>query len=82
MTRDPDAQAVLDFWFGTVGDAGYGRPRAEWFRKDAAFDAAIAARFGALIERGLAGGLAAWGDGDDAPLALAEILVLDQFTRN
>jgi len=40
------AQAVLDFWFGR-GDTA----RAEWFRKDPAFDAHIATRFGALVER-------------------------------
>jgi uncharacterized protein (DUF924 family) len=76
----PDAQAVLDFWFGAPGSPGHGSSRPEWFRKDAAFDAIIAARFGALIERALQGGLAGWAA--DAPAALAQIVVLDQFTRN
>lgn len=70
-----EAQAILDFWFGAA-DA----PRDEWFRKDAAFDERIRARFGALVERALAGELVAW---ERAPhTALARILLLDQFTRN
>lgn len=73
-------QAVLDFWFGRPGDAGHGTPRIEWFRKDAAFDATIAQRFGALIELALAGGIDDWADTPDG--ALARLLVLDQFTRN
>lgn len=70
-----DAQAVLDFWFGD-GDA----PREEWFRKDPAFDQRVAARFGPLVERALAGELAGWQASPDTALAL--ILLLDQFTRN
>jgi uncharacterized protein (DUF924 family) len=69
------ATAVLDFWF-----AGSAVPRPEWFRKDAAFDALIAERFGALVEHAVAGGLAAWAGAPDT--ALAQVIVLDQFTRN
>jgi uncharacterized protein (DUF924 family) len=69
------ATAVLDFWF-----AGSAVPRAEWFKKYAGFDALIAERFGALVEQALAGGLAAWGGAPDT--ALAQVIVLDQFTRN
>ena len=80
MRLDPAAQDVLDFWFGAPGSPEHGREREAWFRKDAAFDRAIATRFGALIESALAGGLAQW---QAEPLgALAEIVVLDQFTRN
>jgi len=72
-------QAILDFWFGPPESAAYGTPRVAWFRKDAAFDAEIRLRFGAVLETGLAGGLAEW----TAPrAALARVLVLDQFTRN
>ena len=79
-TLDPDAQAVLDFWFGSEGSPEHGRLRAEWFRKDDAFDAQIAQRFGAHIEAALAGGLTEW---DATPGgALARIVLLDQFTRN
>ena len=71
---------MLDFWFGSPDSAGFGRPRVAWFKKDDAFDAAIRDRFGALIERALRGELRSWADA--ARPALAQILLLDQFTRN
>jgi uncharacterized protein (DUF924 family) len=74
--KTPTPTDVLDFWF-----AGGASPRAEWFKKDAAFDALIAARFGALVEHALTGGLAAWAQRHPSD-ALAQIIVLDQFTRN
>jgi uncharacterized protein (DUF924 family) len=77
---DPRAGEVLDFWFGRPGEAQHLQTRPEWFRKDEAFDALIAQRFGALIEAGLRGELTSW---SSQPLsALAQIVVLDQFTRN
>jgi uncharacterized protein (DUF924 family) len=77
---DPRAAEVLDFWFGRPGEAHHLQTRPEWFRKDEAFDALVAQRFGALIDAGLRGELAAWAA---QPLpALAQIVVLDQFTRN
>ena len=75
------AQDVLDFWFLPRTDAGYGKARPEWFRKDAAFDALIAERFGTLIAQAVAGGLREW-DQQGPEGTLARILVLDQFTRN
>ncbi len=69
------AGAVLEFWFG--GQTG---ARAEWFRKDDAFDAAIRARFGADVDAALDSGLRDWDA--DPPGALARMLLLDQFTRN
>ena len=79
-----EANAVLDFWFGAPGDPGYAEPRPAWFRKDEAFDAEIVRRFGALIDVALSGGLGGGlGDWALSPLpALAQIIVLDQFTRN
>jgi len=75
-----DAEAVLEFWFGAPGSPELGTARKAWFTKDAAFDATLRDRFGALIERALRGELEAW---SDAPRpALAQILLLDQFTRN
>lgn len=68
-----DAAAVLDFWFGDEPAA-----RPQWFRKDAAFDAQIGARFGALIDSALAGTRF----GDSPAERLAALVVLDQFTRN
>ncbi len=85
MRRHPETGDLLDdraapvrhFWFGEPQTT---TPLATWFRKDAAFDDQIRARFGALIETALAGGLQAW---DSTPVGtLARILVLDQFTRN
>jgi uncharacterized protein (DUF924 family)/predicted GNAT family acetyltransferase len=75
-----EAREVLDFWFGPPGSPLHGTQRPEWFRKDEAFDASIRGRFGALLERGLRGELAAWAD--TAQGALAQVIVLDQFTRN
>jgi uncharacterized protein (DUF924 family) len=77
---EPDAQAVLDFWFGRADDAQHGEPRKQWFEKNDAFDAQIRERFGGLIERALLGELAPWAATPHG--ALAQILVLDQFTRN
>ncbi|MBN8509461.1 MAG: DUF924 domain-containing protein [Burkholderiales bacterium] len=77
---DPRAQQVLDFWFGAPGDPHHLQPRAGWFRKDPAFDAAIRDRFGTLIDAALAGGLDAWAAPPHA--AVARIVVLDQFPRN
>jgi uncharacterized protein (DUF924 family) len=77
---DPDAAAGLAFWFGAADDPQHGQPRKQWFEKDTAFDAGIRERFGALIERALRGELAHWVSTPAG--ALAEIIVLDQFTRN
>ena len=75
-----EVDAVLDFWFGAPGSAEFGSARKAWFAKDDAFDALIRDRFGALIERALRGELEQWGD--EPRSALAQILLLDQFTRN
>ena len=76
-----DAQEVLDFWFLPSSDPGHGQQRAEWFRKDDAFDAVIRERFGAAINHAIAGGLREW-DEEGPRGVLAGIWVLDQFTRN
>lgn len=76
----PEARAVLDFWFGPPDDPQYRQPRAAWFRKDPAFDAQIRQRFEPLIEAALAGEVSGWAA--DPPSALAQVIVLDQFTRN
>ncbi len=77
---DEDIAAVIDFWFGAPGTESYGTQRKLWFRKDTAFDRAIADRFGPLIEQALRGELDGW-QGEPHG-ALARILLLDQFTRN
>ncbi len=78
MSHHPDD--VLAFWFGAPGSPEHGRAREQWFRKDERFDREIAARYGTLIERALAGELASWAS--EPASALAQIIVLDQFTRN
>jgi len=72
----PLAHEILDFWFGPLPHAA----RAEWFRKDPAFDALIAARFGAAIEAAVSGAFRDWRS--ESRAALARVLLLDQFTRN
>lgn len=74
------AQQVLDFWFGPPEDPGHRLPRPAWFRKDPVFDGEIRERFGATIEAALAGRLEAWAGTPQG--ALAQVIVLDQFTRN
>ena len=75
-----DAQAVLDFWFGAAGSIESGTQRALWFTKSDATDRTIAQRFGALIDAALRGSFSAWAA--QAQSALAQIVLLDQFTRN
>ncbi len=64
---------VLCFWFEEID------PKA-WWRKDADFDAMVAERFGALLQRAAACELWHWRASAEG--RLAEILVLDQFSRN
>lgn len=68
-----DPRAVLDFWFSA-------RARAAWFEQDKAFDAEIAARFGAAVHQAQQGGFAAWQDAPEGSLAL--LILLDQMARN
>ena len=75
-TLSQPAQDILQFWFGEPPL----QPQQRWFAKDAAFDALIRERFGALIEAALRGELDGWQA--DAHSALARLLLLDQFTRN
>ena len=75
-----DARRVLEFWFGAPGSAPEGTDRPEWFRKDAAFDESVRAGFAATIEQALRGELETWATTPDG--ALAQVLLLDQFTRN
>lgn len=82
MSDTPAWQDVLDYWFAD----SLHEPRAladrvqVWFRSNAEADRDIKQRFGALIERALAGELAEWADDIRGRLAL--VLLLDQFTRN
>ncbi|WP_107852205.1 DUF924 family protein [Oceanimonas marisflavi] len=73
MTPTPFSQSVLDFWFEELTPA-------QWWRKDAGLDARIAERFGALHERACKGELFEWRVCMQG--RLAEVIVLDQFSRN
>jgi uncharacterized protein (DUF924 family) len=77
---DPHAASVLAFWFGAPGSSERETYRELWFRKSEAVDRQIADEFGPLIERALRGELADWSREPQG--ALAQILLLDQFTRN
>ncbi|HEX5058816.1 MAG TPA: DUF924 family protein [Kofleriaceae bacterium] len=72
---------VLAFWFGEPATTTeeYGRKIRRWYMGGPALDAEIRDRFGALVERALAGELADWTQTTRGRLAL--ILLLDQFTR-
>ncbi len=64
---------ILSFWFDEI-------EAVQWWRKDAGFDGTVAKRFGSLHRAACAGELFSWRTG--ARGRLAEILVLDQFSRN
>lgn len=74
------AQTVLDFWFGASGTPEHGTSRAEWFKKDDAFDAEIKEQFMGDYEAARDGAYDLWGD--EAYGALALLVLLDQFPRN
>jgi uncharacterized protein (DUF924 family) len=80
MNLDSRAREVLDFWFGAPDSEEFGRERKMWFRKNAAFDAKLRERFGALLDAARAGELDAWCETPEGALAL--VIVLDQFSRN
>ena len=73
-------ETIIDFWFGAPGSKERGHSRAMWFKKDAAFDEVLRARFGALHAEAAAGRWRAWQGEPASQLAL--IIVLDQFSRN
>ncbi|HEX6549789.1 MAG TPA: DUF924 family protein [Gammaproteobacteria bacterium] len=71
MQTDP--QTTLHFWFVEATPQQH-------FSKDTAFDAQIRARFGATHRAASQGELFEWRDSAEG--RLAEIIVLDQFSRN
>ncbi|WP_369413496.1 DUF924 family protein [Caldovatus aquaticus] len=76
MSGAPAPDAILAFWF--EGDRA--TFREHWFRPDPALDAAIRARFGALVAPAAVGALDPWAATPEGALALC--LLLDQFPRN
>ena len=71
--NDSSPQAVIRFWFEES------TPK-QWFSKDDTFDNAIRSRFDNVLAQGARGELWKWRS--DALGRLAEIIVLDQFSRN
>jgi len=64
---------VLNFWFNEISPE-------MWWKKDVAFDAEIKSRFLKLHKQASKSELFAWRN--SAESALAEVIVLDQFSRN
>lgn len=64
---------VLSFWFRDI------EPR-QWFAADEGFDDLVRRRFSGLLQRAAAGELYPWRA--TAEGRLAEVIVLDQFSRN
>ena len=69
----PSHEDVLSFWFEEC------KPK-QWYVKDPEFDKLIQDRFGSLHMIAADGQLSAWRK--SAKGALAEIIILDQFSRN
>ncbi|MET0356495.1 MAG: DUF924 family protein [Cellvibrio sp.] len=67
------AQVILDFWFKEIS-------QKQWWEKDKVFDQLIKQRFSAVHEQATRGELFSWRA--TAEGRLAEIIVLDQFSRN
>lgn len=70
MTTSND---ILNFWFTEID------PK-KWWVKDPAFDQLLKTKFGATHDRAIKGELAYWRETADG--RLAEVLVIDQFSRN
>ena len=73
-------QEILDFWFRSEDEEGYGEFREAWFTRDREFDREIRDRFEPVYEEAAGGGLDHWKS--EAQSCLALIIVLDQFPRN
>lgn len=72
---------ILDFWFGELDEEGLPDSfhRSRWFRVSKAFDREIRRRFMSMVLVASEGGLDHWRQEPGG--SLAEILLLDQFTR-
>lgn len=69
----PSAAEILEFWFEEI-DSSY------WFKKDTDFDEMLRGTYGSLLERAAQCELYAWRSTPKG--RLAEVIVLDQFSRN
>jgi uncharacterized protein (DUF924 family) len=67
-----DAKTVVDFWM-VAGEK-------RWFTRDAAFDGALAVRFGGALKQARLGAFDHWAETPEGALGL--VLLLDQVSRN
>jgi len=67
-----DARTVVEFWM-LAGEE-------RWFTKDAAFDGALAVRFGGALKQARLGVFDHWGETPEGALGL--VILLDQVSRN
>ncbi len=73
-------EELLRFWFGAPGSPEYGRPRAQWYRRDPEFDESCRAGFEGDLETAERG---KWESARGDPRgALALTLLFDQIPRN
>ena len=77
-----DWKEILDFWFGELDQDGLpdSEHRNKWFRSDRKFDQEIRRRFLSMVLFASEQGVDHWRD--EAGGMLAEIIILDQFSRN
>jgi uncharacterized protein (DUF924 family) len=80
VSDDAAIRDILDFWFLPLADPGHGKKRELWWKSTPELDAEITARFGALLDKAVAGELDAWKKSPDGAMAL--VLLCDQFSRN
>jgi len=73
MSTLPNAADVLDFWFNEL------EPK-DWFVSSSELDKTITSRFGDLLKSAAQSELFTWRDSPQG--RLAEVIVLDQFSRN
>ena len=66
-------QEIIDFWFTEIEPV-------QWWEKDEVFDVLIENRFASLHQQAKAGELILWRE--SALGSLAEIIILEQFSRN
>jgi uncharacterized protein (DUF924 family) len=71
MTTSPTE--VLKFWFEEID-------QKKWWIKDTNFDDLLRLRFSSLLQKASQGELSSWRNTPEG--RLAEIIVLDQFSRN
>ena len=73
ILKPVESSEIIKFWFEEIDSA-------LWWKKDLDFDAVIIRRFADIHQQACAGELYAWRT--TAQGRLAEIIILDQFSRN